>query len=86
MQHKKVLIYLEDILESANAIVSHTAEIKMYEQFITNRLVYSAVERELTIIAEAINKIKGEKEQIELHHSKQIVGLRNRIVHDYAKY
>lgn len=84
MQHKKVLIYLEDILESAKAILSHTAEINRYDEFVKNRLVYRAVERELTIIAEAINKIKGEKEQLELLHSHQIVGLRNRLVHDYA--
>lgn len=80
MQHNRVLVYLEDILVSANAILG----ITMFEKFASNRLVYSAVEREITIIAEALNKIEDEGEKIELKHTRQIIGLRNRIVHDYA--
>lgn len=53
MQHKKVLIYLEDIFIAAKAILSHTQGITMYENFVSNRLVYSAVEREMIIIGEA---------------------------------
>ena len=84
MQHNRVLIYLEDILDAAKAIQEHTTGIGMFDQFVSSRLVYRAVERELTIIAEAINKIKEVNDKIELQHSKQIIGLRNRIVHDYA--
>lgn len=83
-QPKQVVTYLFDIADAAKAILEHTSGITKFEHFIENRLVYRAVERELTIIAEAINKIKKEEEEIILQHSKQIVGLRNRIVHGYA--
>lgn len=80
----KILAYLDDILDASKAIKEHTKGITMYNQFIENRMVYRAVERELTIIAEAINKIKKENQLIEIVHAKQIVGLRNRMIHDYA--
>ena len=84
MQHNRVIVLLEDIVIASKAILSHTKEITIYQSFVTNRLVFSAVERELTIIAEAINKIKKEEDKIELTHAHQIVGLRNRLIHDYA--
>lgn len=80
----KILGYLDDVLDASLAIKEHTKEIKTYKQFIENRLVYRAVERELTIIAEAIIKIKKENQLLEIEHAKQIVGLRNRVIHDYA--
>ena len=80
----KILGYLDDVLDASLAIKEHTKEIKTYKQFIENRLVYRAVERELIIIAEAIIKIKKENQLLEIEHAKQIVGLRNRVIHDYA--
>lgn len=84
MQHNRVVVLLEDIVIASKAILSHTNGITTYQSFVTSRLIFSAVERELTIIAEAINKIKKEEDKIELTHAHQIVGLRNRLIHDYA--
>jgi uncharacterized protein with HEPN domain len=84
MQHSRVVVLLEDLLIASKAILSHTDGITTFQSFVNNRLVFSAVERELTIIAEAINKIKKEDSKIEFMHSQQIVGLRNRLIHDYA--
>jgi uncharacterized protein with HEPN domain len=75
---------MEDILDSAKAILEHTKNTNSYNDFVNNRLIFRAVERELTIIAEALNKIKQENAILEINHTQQIIGLRNRIVHDYA--
>jgi uncharacterized protein with HEPN domain len=42
----------------------------------------SAVERQLIIIGEVINKIK-KADDLELSHSKEIINFRNRLVHAY---
>jgi len=42
-----------------------------------------AVERNLEIIGEAMNRILGRDPAINLSHSRQIVDTRNRIIHGY---
>jgi uncharacterized protein with HEPN domain len=43
----------------------------------------SAVERQLAIIGEAVNKLKQETNDFTLTSTKQIIDLRNRIIHSY---
>ncbi|MCW3084918.1 MAG: hypothetical protein JWP12_2284 [Bacteroidetes bacterium] len=75
--------YLQDILGSIDGIKSHTNGIKKFVDFVSNRLVYRAVERELEIIAEAITRINKVDGSIEISQSKKIIGLRNRVIHAY---
>ena len=49
-------LYIGDILDSISAISSYICD-KSYEEFISNRMAYSATIRELEIIGEAITKI-----------------------------
>lgn len=49
MQHK-IATYFDDILDSAKAIILHTNGITKYADFMSNRTVYRAVEREIEII------------------------------------
>tara|TARA_R110000868_G_scaffold39593_3_gene137755 strand:- start:442 stop:759 length:318 start_codon:yes stop_codon:yes gene_type:complete len=42
-----------------------------------------AVERDLEIIGEAVNRILKEKPEIPITHAHRIVGLRNQIIHGY---
>jgi uncharacterized protein with HEPN domain len=51
-QHKEVSKYLQDILTSIEAIETYTKETKTFEDFVSKRMVYRAVEREIEIIAE----------------------------------
>jgi uncharacterized protein with HEPN domain len=83
MLHKEVAKYLQDILTSIEAIESYTIEIKTFDSFVSNRMAYRAVERELEIIAEAITRIKKTEIDIEISQSKKIIGLRNRVIHSY---
>jgi len=48
-------------------------------------LVRRAVERELEIIGEAMNRILNLDNSIEIEHSRRIVDLRNRVIHGYDK-
>lgn len=51
-------VLLRDMLDAANSIKLHTNGITMFSQFISNRTVLRAVERELEIIAEAMKLAK----------------------------
>jgi uncharacterized protein with HEPN domain len=42
-----------------------------------------AIERDLEIIGEAINRILKEYPEVPLNNAKKIVGLRNQIIHAY---
>lgn len=82
MPHE-VTKYQLDIVDSLDAIKLHTHGITQYSEFIANRTIYRAVERELEIIAEAINKMQKLKQDIQLTNAKRIIGLRNRVIHSY---
>ena len=75
--------YLSDILVSINHILSFTNDVVDFEQYKDNFLIKSAVERHLSIIGEAVNRFLKESRENELVHSRQIVNLRNRLVHSY---
>lgn len=85
MPHKAAK-YLQDILTSIEAIETYTKDIKTFDAFVSKRMAYRAVERELEIIAEAISRIKKANFDFEISHSKQIIGLRNRVIHSYDNY
>ena len=83
MQHNKILKYILDI-ESIN----HEIEMvkKMYdsfEKFDDDFLAKRTIERHLEIIGEAINNIRKINPKIEISGVKQIVNLRNLIIHSY---
>ena len=83
-QHKKLLKYIldiESIIEELEDIINH--HNKDFIDFQKNIISVRAVERDLTIIGEAINKIVQLKPDISISGVKQIVGLRNLIVHAY---
>lgn len=42
-----------------------------------------AVERNLEIIGEAVNRILKEKPDLKIENSRNIIGTRNRIIHSY---
>lgn len=58
---------------------------KDFFEFQNNTLVNRAVERELQIIGEAINKIIKIDQSISITNARKIVDLRNFIIHSYDK-
>ena len=83
MQHK-IAKYLFDIQESINSIDNFIGQNKNFNEYIANKLLRRAVERELKIIGEASTNLKKIDNTIEISFFRQIIGLRNQITHNYA--
>jgi len=75
--------YLSDILMAINLIekfTEDTADFKGYEYDLKTQ---SAVERQLAIIGEALNKLRQTDSDINIESDKQIIAFRNRLFHAY---
>lgn len=77
--------YLSDILIAIDLIEKFTVDISDFNAYQKDLKTQSAVERQLSIIGEALNKFKKEKPAIEIRNDKQIIGFRNRLVHAYDR-
>jgi len=76
--------YLFDILECIRIIDEFTGEKKIFQAFSDSLMMQDAVIRRLEIIGEATNQLMSLKPDIRISFTRKIIGLRNRIVHDYA--
>lgn len=78
--------FLHDVLESISRIERFTAG-KTYESYIADELLQSAVERQLSIIGEAIAKLNRVDPTLgdRLLDSPQIIAFRNRLIHNYGQ-
>jgi len=78
------LAYLNDIVVSCDAIAETLdgADLSIY---VAKRTLRSAVEREFTIIGEAVNSLSKISPDFagRISHARMIVGFRNLLVHDY---
>jgi uncharacterized protein with HEPN domain len=77
----EALKYLFDIDRSISFIEDFTEGFS-FADYQNDFKTKSAVERQLGIIGEAVNKY-GKLNAVELKNSKQIVAFRNRIIHAY---
>jgi len=75
--------FLSDIINSIGLIENFTKEINSFDEYSKDIKTKSAVERQLGIIGEAINKFIKESNTNELTNASQIISLRNRLVHSY---
>lgn len=83
MYNKKILLYLNDIKDSINAINDYISSMT-FDEFINDRKTYMAVIREFEIIGEAVknlpDSIKTKYQNIEW---RDIVDFRNLLIHQY---
>lgn len=75
--------YLSDIIRSIEHIQSFTRDLTSFEQYKKNFLIKGAVERHLGIIGEAVNKFLKQSTENNLVQARQIISLRNRLIHSY---
>jgi uncharacterized protein with HEPN domain len=75
--------YLADIIHAIDLIESFTSDISGYDEYIADLKTQSAVERQLGIIGEAINKFEKIFPEVPLIYARKIVGFRNRLIHAY---
>lgn len=82
--NEKVLKYLYDIKIAIEEIDSFfEIESRNYDNYRQNSLLKRAIERDLEIIGEAMNRILKEDTTFNIDNSKRIIGLRNQIIHGY---
>ncbi len=77
------LKYLSDISHAIKLIEEFTSSIKNYNSFLEDIKTQSAVERQLSIIGEAINKYDLLHLEEKIDDSRKIIGFRNRLIHAY---
>ena len=75
--------YLADIVRAIELIQQFTESIENYSEYVSDLKTQSAVERQLGIIGEAVNKFEISCPDISLENARKIVGFRNRIIHAY---
>ena len=75
--------YLADILQAIDLIESFTADISDYDHFLSDLKTQSAVERQLGILGEAVNKFEKLFPDSTLINARKIAGFRNRLIHAY---
>jgi uncharacterized protein with HEPN domain len=80
---EKGLKYLADILRAIELIEEFTLSITLYSDYEKDLKTQSAVERQLGIIGEAVNKFDSLHPEVSLKNARRIVGFRNRIIHAY---
>ncbi|MDO4500392.1 MAG: DUF86 domain-containing protein [Erysipelotrichaceae bacterium] len=83
--HKNDLYFIEKAISNIDAIISYSAN-KDYNEFINDELLIDAVMFRLIQMAE---NIKFLSEDFKIKNNRivwnQIIGFRNRIIHDYGK-
>jgi len=77
---KKLLF---DIVTSIDNIDKYIGEEKYFDFYDKNSMLQDAVERNLEIIGEAMNKLLSIEPEIEISNSRRIVDARNKIIHGY---
>lgn len=77
--------FLYDIKESIESIENYLGEKRDFNIYIADKMLRRAVEREFEIIGEAMNRIEKIDSSIEISSKKQIINMRNRVIHGYDK-
>jgi len=79
----KLQVWLEDILVAIDEIEQDLPPVNDFNLYKKNRTAKRAIERNLEIIGEAMNRILTEDEAVKISSGRKIVNLRNQIIHGY---
>jgi uncharacterized protein with HEPN domain len=80
---KEIKVWLSDIKQAISEINQFLPEKKMFQEFQKDLKSKRAIERNVEIIGEAMNRILSQNPQIEITNARKIVDTRNRISHGY---
>ena len=82
--NERILKWLFDIEQAIKEIDSYFLNHpKDFNYYVSNVLLKRAIERDLEIIGEAINRILKMEPEFPIENANRIVGLRNQIIHAY---
>ena len=74
---------LFDIKVSIENIERYIGPVKNFQDYASNDMLKDAVERNLEIIGEAVNRLLKSEPDINLSNARRIVDTRNKISHGY---
>lgn len=77
--------HLFDIKESVDSIENYLGKKRDFNVYKSDKMLRRAVEREFEIIGEAMNRIDKIDSEINISSKKQIISMRNRVIHGYDK-
>jgi len=77
--------YLFDIQESIDSIQKYLGDKLDFKNYMADKMLRRAVEREFEIIGEAMSRIEKLDSTIEISSKRQIISMRNRVIHGYDK-
>src|SRR6187402_3050985 len=80
IEEKKLLT---DIAEAILSIDEHLESERIFARYKASKTKRRAVERELEIIGEAVNKLLKISPDIHISYARLIVDLRNKVIHAY---
>ena len=75
--------YLSDILRAIELIEQFSVTTATFSDYLIDLKTQSAIERQLSIIGEAVNKFDKLLPELTLENARKIVGFRNRLIHTY---
>ena len=79
----EIKTWLQDIERSISEIYEFIGNRKNFKNFQNDLKAKKAVERNIEIIGEALNRILKIQPEIPISNSRKIVDTRNRIIHGY---
>ena len=85
MTQRDLRAYLHDVAEACRMIETFTAG-KSFDDYTSDPMLRSAVERQFEIVGEALNQGMRTDSGLEkqISHARRIVAFRNRLIHGYA--
>lgn len=81
---EKIQKWLYDIVSAIDEIEGYFEDFpRDFNQYSNNLILKRAIERDLEIIGEAVNRILKQDPDFPIGNARKIVGLRNQIIHAY---
>jgi uncharacterized protein with HEPN domain len=77
--------FLFDIQESIESIEKFLGDKRDFNVYMADKMMRRAVEREFEIIGEAMGRIDKLDSTINISSKRQIISMRNRVIHGYDK-
>lgn len=77
--------YFFDIYESIESIEKYLGGKLDFNVYLADKMLRRAIEREFEIIGEAMGRIDKLDSTIKISSKKQIISMRNRVIHGYDK-
>ena len=76
--------YLFDIQTAIDEIYSFFEDVpRQFEEYMRNLMLRRAIERNVSIIGEAVNRVVKEYPDVSISNARAIIATRNRVIHAY---